>query len=115
MTTQKTAIKDTSAEQSNNTQSKERQSAAEKITSQQTDILIVGAGPVGLMCSYLSQLCGLRTMVVDASEGPLEVGRADALNARTLQLLEISGQFYELYPMGKPCNTSKVWSNGKFI
>ena len=115
MTTQKTAIKDTSAEQSNNTQSKERQSAAEKITSQQTDILIVGAGPVGLMCSYLSQLCGLRTMVVDASEGPLEVGRADALNARTLQLLELAGLFDELYPLGKPCNTSSVWSNGKFI
>jgi 2-polyprenyl-6-methoxyphenol hydroxylase-like FAD-dependent oxidoreductase len=82
---------------------------------QETDIIIIGAGPVGLMCAYLGQLCGLRTMVIDGSSGPLQVGRADALNARTLQLLEVAGLFDELYPLGKPVNTSSVWSNGKFI
>ena len=82
---------------------------------QETDILIVGAGPVGLMCAYLGKLCGLRTMIVDKSSGPLEVGRADALNARTLQLLELADLFNELYPLGKKCNTSSVWANGKFI
>lgn len=82
---------------------------------QETDIVIIGAGPVGLMCAYLGQLCGLRTVVLDGSSGPLQVGRADALNARTLQLLEVAGLFDELYPLGKPCNTSSVWSNGKFI
>lgn len=85
------------------------------MTTQETDILIVGAGPVGLMCAYLGQLCGLRTVVVDASSGPLEVGRADALNARTLQLLELVDLFDDLYPLGKPCNTSSVWANGQFI
>lgn len=82
---------------------------------QTTDLVIVGAGPVGLMSAYLAQLCGLRTIVVDKSRGPLEVGRADALNARTLQLLEVAGLFKELYPLGKPCNTSSVWANGGFI
>lgn len=77
--------------------------------------MIVGAGPVGLMCAYLGQLCGLSTMVVDKTSGPLEVGRADALNARTLQLLETVDLFDELYPLGKACNTSSVWSNGGFI
>lgn len=79
------------------------------------DIIIVGAGPVGLMCAYLGQLCGMRTLIVDKSDGPLEVGRADALNARTLQLLEIVDLFSELYPLGKACNTSSVWADGKFI
>ncbi len=82
---------------------------------QDTDVVIVGAGPVGLMCAYLGNLCGLSTIVVDKSAGPLEVGRADALNARTLQLLEIGGLFDELYPLGKPCNTSSVWAEGKFV
>lgn len=82
---------------------------------QVTDIVIVGAGPVGLMCAYLGQLCGLRTVVVDKSDGPLEVGRADALNARTLQLLEVVDLFDDLYPLGKTCNTSSVWADGKFI
>lgn len=81
----------------------------------QTDILIVGAGPVGLMCAYLAKLCGLKAVVVDKSAKPLEVGRADALNARTLQLLETVDLFKELYPLGKPCNTSSVWANGKFL
>lgn len=85
------------------------------MTTQETDILIVGAGPVGLMCSYLGQRCGLRTVVADATSSPLEVGRADALNARTLQLLELVDLFDELYPLGKSCNTSSVWANGQFI
>ncbi|MDF1758971.1 MAG: FAD-binding protein [Coxiellaceae bacterium] len=79
------------------------------------DIVIVGAGPVGLLCAYLSQVCGLSTIIIDKSEGPLKVGRADALNARTLQLLEIVGLFNDLYPQGKTCNTSSVWANGKFV
>ncbi|MCB0417980.1 MAG: FAD-binding protein [Bdellovibrionaceae bacterium] len=82
---------------------------------EETDIVIVGAGPVGLMCAYLGYLCGLRTVVLDKSEGPLQVGRADALNARTLQLLEVAGLFDALYPLGKTCNTSSVWEGGKFL
>lgn len=85
------------------------------MTNQETDIVIVGAGPVGLMCAYLGRLCGLRTMVLDQSAEPLKVGRADALNARTLQLLEVAGLFDDLYPLGKICNTSSVWADGKFI
>lgn len=85
------------------------------MSTQIADVVIVGAGPVGLMCAYLGQLCGLRTIIVDKTEGPLEAGRADALNARTLQLLEIVDLFAEIYPLGKTCNTSSVWADGKFI
>jgi len=85
------------------------------MSTQAADIVIVGAGPVGLMCAYLGQLCGLNTVVIDKSDKPLEVGRADALNARTLQLLELVDLFDELYPLGKTCNTSSVWADGKFV
>ncbi|WP_108870333.1 FAD-binding protein [Aquimarina aquimarini] len=81
----------------------------------ETDILIIGAGPVGLLCAYLAELSGLKTIIIDTSVGPLEVGRADALNARTLQLLEVVDLFKELYPLGLPCNTSSVWEKGKFV
>lgn len=79
------------------------------------DILIVGAGPVGLMCAYLSHLCGIKAIIVDKTDKPLSVGRADALNARTLQLFEIVSLFDELYPLGKICNTSSVWADGKYV
>lgn len=81
----------------------------------QTDLVIIGAGPVGLLSAYLARLCGLSVFILDKSEGPLEVGRADALNARTLQLFEIVGLFDELYPLGLTCNTSSVWADGRFI
>ncbi|MFC5046560.1 FAD-binding protein [Aquimarina hainanensis] len=81
----------------------------------ETDIFIIGAGPVGLLCAYLAEISGLKTIIIDKSEGPLEVGRADALNARTLQLLEVANLFQDLYPLGLPCNTSSVWEKGKFI
>jgi 2-polyprenyl-6-methoxyphenol hydroxylase-like FAD-dependent oxidoreductase len=87
----------------------------ERTKTEETDVVIVGAGPVGLMCAYLGHLCGLRTVVLDKSAEPLQVGRADALNARTLQLLEIAGLFDSLYPLGKTCNTSSVWADGKFL
>lgn len=81
----------------------------------ETDVVIVGAGPVGLLCAYLGRLCHLRAVIVDKSTAPLHVGRADALNARTLQLLEIVDLFDELYPKGKICNTSSVWAEGRFV
>ncbi|MGZ3711466.1 MAG: FAD-binding protein [Bdellovibrionota bacterium] len=79
------------------------------------DLFIAGAGPVGLMCAYLGKKFGLDIVIADKSSAPLEVGRADALNARTLQLMQLAGLFAELYPQGKPVNTSSVWGGGKFI
>ena len=79
------------------------------------DIVIVGAGPVGLMCAYLGKLYGLKVVAIDKSDKPLEVGRADALNARSLQLLELVDLFDDLSSIGKACNTSSVWSKGQFI
>lgn len=86
-----------------------------RVNTQVADVVIVGAGPVGLMCAYLGQLCGINVAILDRSDGPLEVGRADALNARTLQLLELVDLFDQLYPLGKTCNTSSVWAEGNFI
>jgi 2-polyprenyl-6-methoxyphenol hydroxylase-like FAD-dependent oxidoreductase len=79
------------------------------------DVVVVGAGPVGLMCAHLGRMCGMKVVILDQADGPTEVGRADAMNARTLQLLELAGLFDELYPLGNRCNTSSVWANGKFV
>ncbi|MCP3798438.1 FAD-binding protein [Allokutzneria sp. A3M-2-11 16] len=79
------------------------------------DVLVVGAGPVGLLCALLGRLYGLNVLIVDKSSGPITVGRADALNARSQQLLEIVGAHAELHPRGKVVNTSSVWADGEFV
>lgn len=81
----------------------------------EVDLMIVGGGPVGLLASYLADQRGLSSVVVDKKPGPIEAGRADALNARTLQLFQIAGLFNEVHPLGKPCNTSSIWKDGQFI
>ncbi|KZV92513.1 FAD-binding monooxygenase [Exidia glandulosa HHB12029] len=80
------------------------------------DILVVGAGPVGLLSSFLTTNLGLKVLAIDKSDGPLKLGRADAMNARTLQLLQTlqSGIFDELYPQGLICNTSSTFKDGQF-
>lgn len=85
------------------------------MTTKKIDVVIVGAGPVGLMCAYLGRLCGLEVLIIDKSAAPLQEGRADALNARTLQLFETVDLFDDLHPLGKPCNTSSVWADGQFV
>jgi 2-polyprenyl-6-methoxyphenol hydroxylase-like FAD-dependent oxidoreductase len=85
------------------------------MNSREVDLVIVGAGPVGLMCAHLAHISGLTAVAIDKSDGPLKAGRADALNARTLQLLEIAGLFTDLHPQGRPCKTSSIWANGGFV
>lgn len=78
------------------------------------DLLIVGAGPVGLMAAYLAKVSGLNLQIIDKSLGPTKVGRADALNARSLQFFKILGFKDELLNQGLKCSTSSIWKDGKF-
>ncbi|KAI0839474.1 FAD binding domain-containing protein [Hypoxylon sp. FL0890] len=81
---------------------------------EQVDLAIIGGGPTGLLSGLLASRLGLSVRIIDAKPGPLEVGRADALNARTQQYLEVVGILNELLPLGIQCNTSSTFSDGVF-
>jgi phenol 2-monooxygenase len=53
----------------------------------------------------LARNLGLSVCIIDQAAGPLVVGRADALNARTQQLLDVAGVLPELLPQGIKCNS----------
>lgn len=57
----------------------------------------------------ISDIVGL-----DQKLGPLQLGRADALNARTQQYLEVVGILDELRAKGIECNTSSTFGDGVF-
>ncbi len=56
------------------------------------DVLIVGAGPAGLvLAAQLAAFPEIRTAVVDRRSGPLEVGQADGVACRTVEMFEAFG------------------------
>ena len=53
------------------------------------DVLIVGCGPAGLvLAAQMSNFPDIRTAVVDHRDGPLEVGQADGVACRTVEMFE---------------------------
>lgn len=53
------------------------------------DVLIVGCGPAGLtLAAQLSVFPGIRTCIVDQKDGPLQMGQADGIACRTMEMFE---------------------------
>jgi phenol 2-monooxygenase (NADPH) len=58
----------------------------------EVDVLIVGGGPAGLvLAAQLANFPEIRTAVVDRRDGPLEVGQADGVACRTVEMFETFG------------------------
>lgn len=77
------------------------------------DVLIVGAGPTGLMLANQLARRGVRTRIVDRHSGPAQQSRALGVQARTLEIyahLGIAGRALEL---GKPSTGANLWANGR--
>src|SRR5215813_8150369 len=54
-------------------------------------VLMVGAGPVGLMAALLLAKGGVRTLVVDRRDGPHRAPQAHVVNPRTLEICRAAG------------------------
>src|SRR5437667_12062757 len=73
-----------------------------------TDVLIVGGGPTGLMLANQLGRRGVRAMIIDRHSGPAKQTRAMAVHARTLELysqLGIAERARELGRRGYGANT----------
>jgi phenol 2-monooxygenase (NADPH) len=71
----------------------------------EVDVLIVGTGPTGLvLAAQLAQFEGITTRIVERRAGPLELGQADGVACRTLEMLEAFG-------LSEPLMTEAYWVN----
>jgi phenol 2-monooxygenase (NADPH) len=56
---------------------------------EEVDVLIVGCGPAGLvLAAQMANFPDIRTAVIDRRDGPLEVGQADGVACRTVEMFE---------------------------
>ena len=66
------------------------------------DVLIIGAGPVGLFCANEMMRHGLQCRIIDKKEGLSAHSKALGLHIRTLDLLEDCGLLDEVLQEGHP-------------
>src|SRR6188768_3453947 len=78
-----------------------------------TDVLIVGAGPTGLMLANQLGRRGVRAMIIDRHSGPAMESRAMAVQARTLEIYAKLGVANEATTLGVPGTGANIWVRGR--
>ncbi|MGN6868994.1 MAG: FAD-dependent monooxygenase [Solirubrobacteraceae bacterium] len=74
------------------------------------DVLIVGCGPAGLvLAAQLANFPDIETVVIDRRDGPLEVGQADGVACRTVEMFEAFGLADRLVREGYWVNEVCFW------
>ncbi len=61
------------------------------LPAEDTDVLVVGAGPTGLLAALVLARRGVRAVVVDGKSGPTTESRALAVQARTVEVYDQLG------------------------
>lgn len=69
-----------------------------------TDVIVVGAGPTGLMLACELAMRGVAVRVLERRSGIPNITRAFAVHARTLELLDCRGMAEDLLPRGVRIN-----------
>ena len=74
------------------------------------DVVIIGAGPAGLLlAAQLAEFPEVHTVVADRRDGPLQVGQADGVACRTVEIFEALGLADELVHEGYQVNEVTFW------
>lgn len=78
----------------------------------ETDVLIAGAGPTGLVLALWLHVQGVKIRIVDQADGPAPNSRALAVHARILELYRQLDLADELIERGYQLPATNVWVNG---
>ena len=78
-----------------------------------TDVLIVGAGPTGLMLAIQLAQRGVRVEIVDRHAGPAMQSRALGVQARTLEIYAQLGIVDRALELGTKGTGATLWAQGR--
>ena len=80
-----------------------------------TDVLIVGAGPTGLVLALWLTRLGVRVRIVDKTAAPGTTSRALGVQARTLELYRQVGLADAVVSAGHRMSAVNLWAAGKQV
>jgi 2-polyprenyl-6-methoxyphenol hydroxylase-like FAD-dependent oxidoreductase len=80
-----------------------------------TDVLIVGAGPTGLVLALWLTRLGIRVRIIDKVSEPGTTSRALAVQARTLELYQQIGLADAVLSGGRKMTTINLWRRGQHV
>lgn len=83
------------------------------MTATDTDVLVVGAGPTGLMLALQLVRRGIRVAIVDRHAGAAMQSRALGVQARTLEIYDKLGIADRALELGKIGTGANLWSRGR--
>ncbi|WP_417684030.1 FAD-binding monooxygenase [Roseibium sp.] len=76
----------------------------------EVDVLIVGTGPAGLtLAAQLSAFPGISTRIVERRDGPLELGQADGIACRTMEMFQAFGFAHKVAREAYWVNETTFW------
>jgi 2-polyprenyl-6-methoxyphenol hydroxylase-like FAD-dependent oxidoreductase len=78
-----------------------------------TDVLVVGAGPTGLMLANQLVRRGVATLIIDRHAGPSLETRALGVQARTLEIYSHLGIVDRALELGKRGTGGNIWADGR--
>jgi 2-polyprenyl-6-methoxyphenol hydroxylase-like FAD-dependent oxidoreductase len=78
-----------------------------------TEVLIVGAGPTGLVLALWLKRLGVEVRIIDQTTGPGTTSRALAVQARTLEFYSQLGFAEEVVERGLQVSDINLWVRGK--
>ncbi len=78
-----------------------------------TDVIIIGAGPTGLMAANQLLRFGIDFIILDTKTGPTLQSRAIAVTARSLEIYQQMGLAQKVVDEGAKINSFNIYSDGK--
>lgn len=77
---------------------------------EEVDVLIVGCGPAGLtLAAQLTAFPTIKTRIVDQKSGPLQLGQADGIACRTMEMFQAFGFAERLLKEAYWVNETSFW------
>ena len=87
--------------------------ANNRVMGSEVDVLIVGCGPAGLtLAAQLSTLGNVSVRIAERKPGPLEVGQADGVACRSIEMFEGLWLFRESHQRGLSRQRSQLLAPG---